>query len=148
MKWRGSSDGNLKCTTWGSPNTSSEWRSLGTTVLAGTVTLSQKQYVCQIIEKHRMSDAKPVTTPMDPNVVLTKWSKAPKDNRASNLYAAAIGSLMYAAIGTRPDISFAVQTLSQFSQNPGPDHWVALKRVLRYLQGTQGLGLTYGGALS
>ena len=115
---------------------------------AGTVTLSQKQYVHRILEKHRMLEAKPVTTPMDPNVTLTKRTEAPEDNRASNLYAAAIGSLMYAAIGTRPDISFAVQTLSQFTQNPGPDHWVALKRVFRYLQGTKDLGLTYGGALS
>ena len=55
---------------------------------------------------------------------------------------------MYAAISTRPDISFTVQSLSQFTQNPGPEHWIALKRVFRYLQGTQNLGLVYGGALS
>ena len=57
----------------------------------------------------------------------------------------AIGSLMYAAIGTRPDISFAVQNLSQFTQNPGPEHWTAVKRIFRYLNGTKDLGLTYGG---
>ena len=55
---------------------------------------------------------------------------------------------MYAAIGTRPNIVFAMQSLSQFTQNPGPEHWIALKRVFRYLQGTQNLSLVYGGALS
>ena len=55
---------------------------------------------------------------------------------------------MYAAIGTRLDISFAVQTLSQFAQNPGPEHWIVVKRVFRYLQGTSNLSLTYGGAHS
>ena len=68
-----------------------------------------------------MTDAKPVATPIDPNVTLLKWTEA-LDTRASLLYAIAIGSLMYAAIGTRLDISFAVQTLSQFTQNPGPEH--------------------------
>ena len=51
-------------------------------------------------------------------------------------YREAIGSLMYAAIATRPDISFAVSTLSQFLENPGESHWEAVKRVFRYLAGT------------
>ena len=52
---------------------------------------------------------------------------------------------MYAALGTRIDIAFAVQHLSQFTQNPGPDHWTAIKRVFRYLNGTMDQGLVYGG---
>ena len=94
---------------------------------AGTVTLSQQQYILRILEKQQMMDAKPVATPIDPNVTLLKWTKAP-DTRASLLYATAIGSLMYVAIGTRLDISFAVQTLSLFTQNPRPEHWIAVKR--------------------
>ena len=99
---------------------------------AGTVTLSQQQYILHILEKQQMTDAKPVATPIDPNVTLLKRTKAP-DTRASLLYATVIGLLMYAAIGTRLDISFAVQTLSQFTQNPRPEHWIAVKRVFRYL---------------
>ena len=114
---------------------------------AGTVTLSQKQYIKWILEKHQLIDAKSVSTTMDPNVALLKRTEAP-DTKASNLFAAAIGSLMYAAIGTWPDILFTVKSLSQFTQNPGPEHWITLKRVFRYLQGTQYLGLVYGGALS
>lgn len=51
---------------------------------------------------------------------------------------------MYASLGTRPDISFAVTTLSRFSSNPGPAHWDAVKRVFCYLKGTRDLWLTYG----
>ena len=60
-------------------------------------------------------------------------------------YREAIGSLMYAAIATRPDISFAVSTLLQFLENPGEVHWEATKRVFRYLAGTRGHALTYRG---
>ena len=51
---------------------------------------------------------------------------------------------MYAAMATRPDIAFAVSILSRFSGNPGVEHWTAVKRVFRYLKGTQALALTYG----
>ena len=51
---------------------------------------------------------------------------------------------MYAAVGTRPDIAFAVSMLSQFLDNPAPAHWEAAKRVFRYLNGTKDWGITYG----
>jgi hypothetical protein len=53
---------------------------------------------------------------------------------------------MYAALGTRPDISFAVSFLAQFMQNPGRPHWEAVKRVFRYLKGTKGTCLVIGGS--
>ena len=55
---------------------------------------------------------------------------------------------MYTAVGTQLDISFAVQTLSQFTQNPRLEHWLAVKRLFKCLQGSANLGLTYGGARS
>jgi len=51
---------------------------------------------------------------------------------------------MYASLGTRPDITYAVSILARFSQNPGRAHWEAVKRVFRYLAGTKTLKLTYG----
>ena len=60
-------------------------------------------------------------------------------------YCEAIGSLMYASVATRPDIAFAVSTLSQFLDNPGEAHWEAVKRIFRYLSGTRDYTLTYGG---
>ena len=58
-------------------------------------------------------------------------------------YRLAIGSLMYLATCTRPDLSAAVSELSRFIQNPGAGHWEGVKRVLRYLSGTIGEGLLY-----
>jgi hypothetical protein len=60
-------------------------------------------------------------------------------------YREAVGSLNWASVGTRPDISFVVGTLSQFLENPGEVHWEAVKRVFRYLKGTKDLRLVYGG---
>ncbi|XP_047256177.1 secreted RxLR effector protein 161-like [Capsicum annuum] len=54
-----------------------------------------------------------------------------------------VGSLMYAQICTRPDISFAVGMLGRYQSNPGMDHWKAAKKVLRYLQETKDHMLTY-----
>ena len=58
-------------------------------------------------------------------------------------YAKAIGSLMYAAMQTQPDISFVVQHLSQYTINPTQEHWTAVKRVLWYLKGTRDEGIVY-----
>ena len=51
---------------------------------------------------------------------------------------------MYASIGTPPDISFAISTLSQFLDNPGHIHWEAVKHVFHYLLGMKDLQLTFG----
>ena len=51
-------------------------------------------------------------------------------------YTSAVGSLMYAMMCTRPDICFAVDMVSRYQSNPGPVHWKAVKRILRYLKGT------------
>ncbi|KAJ3529254.1 hypothetical protein NM688_g7878 [Phlebia brevispora] len=109
---------------------------------ARRVTIHQQRYIHTVLERFHMLDSNPVSTPLDPNVPLT-----PTPVDASSLevpYSVAIGSLMYAAVATRPDIAFAVQSLSQFSSRPSQQHWTAVKHVLRYLKGTEGLGITYG----
>jgi hypothetical protein len=108
---------------------------------AGTLKISQTQYIRKILDRFGMADSHPVASPLD---LSNKLKKTPDDERYDlPEYSAAIGSLMYAAIGTRPDIAFAVQTLSQFMSNPNPTHWAAVKRVFRYLNGTRTLGITY-----
>ena len=52
---------------------------------------------------------------------------------------------MYAMIETRPDLAFAISQVSQFSHNPGPRHFTAIKRIFRYIAGTLDYGITYGG---
>ena len=58
-------------------------------------------------------------------------------------YRSFVGSLMYLAVYTRPDLSMAVSALDRFCQNPQPVHWEAAKKVLRYVKGTVGEGLGY-----
>jgi hypothetical protein len=87
-----------------------------------------------------MEDCGPMTTPM-----ITNWKKLQAFESQlvdSTLYRQLIGSLMY-LVNTRPDICFAVNTLSQFMVEPRRVHWVAAKHVLRYLCGTVDYGLDY-----
>ena len=58
-------------------------------------------------------------------------------------YQSAIGSLLYLAIATRPDIAFAVSNAAKFSAQPAKQHWTAVKRILRYLRGTVNLGSVF-----
>ncbi len=110
----------------------------------GTISLSQQQYIDGILTRFGLHNASPVTTPLDPNVILRKRRVNEEvDPTIRSGYQSAIGSLMYAAICTRPDIAYAVQSLSQYSNNPGPEHWSAVKRVFRYLSGTNHLKLTF-----
>jgi transposase InsO family protein len=116
---------------------------------AHTITLSQRSYIDSILARFNFTDAKPLSIPMDPNISFSKdqCPTTPDDIASMRRvpYREAIGSLMYASVGTRPDISFAVSTLSQFLDNPGNTHWEAVKRVFRYLLGTKDLQLTFGG---
>lgn len=106
----------------------------------GGYVLKQTCYIQKILEDYAMTDCKPVSTPIE---ALFK-RKAPGDKQCSvstSRYMAAVGSLMYLAQATRPDIAFAVAHLSQFCSNPAEHHWIAVKRVFRYLKGTQHHGL-------
>ena len=104
--------------------------------------LSQKQYILKALERYGLTDVTPVSTPMDQNVKLVKddgFSKSVEPVR----YQSMIGSLLYAAIGTRPDISHAVGVVSKFSSNPTEAHLTAVKRIFRYLKRTIDLKLQY-----
>ena len=110
-----------------------------------TITIHQTSYISKVLERFGMLSSSPVSTPLDSHVKLNIPSSSSPSPDVSNFpYAAVIGSLMYAAIATRPDISHAVQKLSQYTSNFLPEHVTAVKRVLRYLNGTRSLGITYG----
>ena len=104
----------------------------------GGMTLTQSHYVEKVLSRFRYSDYKPVSTPYDANLILRKNKKIMRDQLR---YSQIIGSLMYLASATRPDISFAVSKLSRFVSNPGDDHWKALERLMRYLKGTMNYSL-------
>eukprot|EP00795_Rhopilema_esculentum_P005567 gene5567-biopygen555 len=91
------------------------------------VSLSQKQYIEKLLKRYGLQDANPVCTPLDPNVKLVAddGNSKPVDNIQ---YQSMIGSLLYAAIATRPDIAQAVGALSQFNSAPTEAHLTAVKR--------------------
>lgn len=104
------------------------------------LTLSQSHYVDKILDKFSNGDIATAKTPID---ISQHLSKNQGDSVSQNDYASAIGSLMYLMNCTRPDIAYAVSTLSRFTKNPGTQHWNAIIRVLRYLRYTREYGLNY-----
>ena len=80
---------------------------------------------------------------MDTKLVLTKPDK---DEISGVLeYQSQVGSLMYSMLGTRPDLGYAVSTLSKCNYEPAEEHHAAAKRTLRYLKETKDYGLLYEG---
>ncbi|XP_071578912.1 uncharacterized protein [Temnothorax nylanderi] len=111
------------------------------------IRMTQRKYIQDVLKRFNMEDCKPVATPMNPAVKLSKkmspTTEEDKKQMSQIPYRNVIGSLMYLATSTRPDIAYAISILSQFSENPGQDHWKAAKRVLRYLKKTENLGITF-----
>lgn len=107
----------------------------------GIMYLNQRTSIRRFIAKFGMENAKPVSTPMEKDVVtLLRQDSEPAQ---SVPYREVIGSLMYFATCTRPDIAYAVSTLAQFCEAPTKTHWVMVKRIMRYLRDTESYGLCY-----
>jgi len=106
----------------------------------GSIDPSQQAYINQLLKRFNLQDVKPATTPLSSGVCLTQddcpTTDEEKKDMANVPYTSLIRALMYAAIGTRPDIAFAVGALSRFLSNPSRQHWKEAKRVLSYLKGT------------
>ena len=102
--------------------------------------LSQSKYAKNLVDRFRMEDCKPATTPMEPGLKLSAQSSSLPVHET--LFRQLVGSLIYLT-ATRPDISFAVSYISRFMSAPKIDHWIAAKRVLRYVRGTSDYGLLY-----
>lgn len=114
----------------------------------GKLWLSQKQYLEKVLQRFDMSEGtKPVSTPLAPHFKLSNQlsptTKEEREYMAKVPYANAVGSLMYAMVRTRPDISQAVSVISRYMHDPGRGHWQAVKWILRYLQNTIDVGLTF-----
>ncbi|KAK0579728.1 hypothetical protein LWI29_030590 [Acer saccharum] len=102
------------------------------------ILLSQRRYIMDLLTRTKMAGAKPVQTPLPTSPPLSLHSGTPLSDPTA--YRTVVGSLQYLSL-TRPDISFAVNRLSQFMHQPSSDHWELVKRVLRYLGGTLNDGI-------
>ena len=113
----------------------------------GDVQLLQEKYLGEVLLRYPVVSPRATSTPLPPGCKLSQTdspTSAPDmKTMAAIPYRSAIGSLMYLAICTRPDISAAVSCLSPFNHNPGMAHWEGVQHVLRYLQGTSGEGICF-----
>jgi hypothetical protein len=114
------------------------------------LTLSQGEYTEKVLERFRMQNEKPVSTPLASHFKLTK-EMCPKTQEEIEYmsrvpYSSVVGSLMYAMVCTRPDIAHAVGVVTRYMNNPGKEHWEAVKWILRYLRGTTTHALCFRGS--
>ena len=107
-----------------------------------TITIDQKHYVDQLLQRFKMVDCKAVNTPMEAGLSLVRDDSAVCEGQFP--YQQLLGSLMYLSVLTRPDISYSVSYLSQFNNCYTETHWKHAKRILRYLKGTKNYGLSFG----
>lgn len=115
----------------------------------GTIKLSQVRAIKDLVSKFNMVDAKTKTTPISVTTRLCKGESKLVDKEQVP-YLELVGSLLYLAACTRPDIAQAVGALSRYMQHPTEQHWNAAKNVLRYLSGTPEVGIVFkqgGGSL-
>jgi hypothetical protein len=104
------------------------------------ITLTQSHYVEKVLSHFGYKESKPSPTSYDLSLVLQKNKKIDRDQLK---YSQIIGSLMYLASATRPDISFDMSKLSRFTSNLRDDHWHALERVMHYLADTMDYEIHY-----
>ncbi|KAL3634075.1 hypothetical protein CASFOL_021129 [Castilleja foliolosa] len=102
--------------------------------------LCQREYIKKLLWKAKMLNASKCSTPMITSSHLSRYVGNPVQDAAE--YRSIVGALHYVTI-TRPEICFAVNKVSQFMSNPLEPHWKAVKRILRYLAGTDHYGLNF-----
>jgi hypothetical protein len=113
------------------------------------VFVHKSTYIKRVLEKFNMNECHPLKPP---KIVwsseVDKDSFQPKEKDEQGLrpevpYLSSIGALMYLANCTLPDIALAINQLARYNTAPTRRHWVGVKTILRYLKGTQDLGLCF-----
>lgn len=110
----------------------------------GNVKITQKAYLTRVIERFKMADSKGCAVPAYQNNISVMSSNDNKEELMTKIpYREAVGSLMFAAVVSRPDIMYAVANVSKFLTNPSQEHWQAVKIILRYIRNTLDVGIEY-----
>ena len=102
----------------------------------------KERYMETMLEQFQMDQHKPSRTPVDLNLK-PQTTQNGDEEVGQRIYRSLVGSLLYLAKQTRPDIMFTVNILSRHMNAPTNHHWMCGKRLLQYLQGWKGLKLTY-----
>ena len=106
--------------------------------------LSQASYIDKIAGLVENQNPRAAKTPMGQKELLPYEGHA--SFKSINVYQKKIGSILFVAVSTRPDIAFAVSRLARFNSNPSQQHRTEADRVILYLVRTKNLGLQFGGA--
>nr|XP_016477798.1 PREDICTED: uncharacterized mitochondrial protein AtMg00810-like [Nicotiana tabacum] len=112
------------------------------------ILMNQRKYALELVSECGLGEAKSTDSPLDQNLKLTsvEYDKhcggqtTDEDLEDRRVYQRLIGRLLYLAI-TRPDISFAVQVMSQFMNTPKQSHYEEVLRVVKYVKDSPGHGL-------
>ncbi|KFD68149.1 hypothetical protein M514_19631 [Trichuris suis] len=108
----------------------------------GSLTLSHQAYIQRLLQRFHLEVAKAATTPMEMRPFFPEKDEA-EDTNANVPYKELIGSLLYLAQRTRPDVYSTVGKLAQYCSKFTVRHQNSAKRVLRYLKETTEIGITY-----
>jgi hypothetical protein len=133
----------------------------------GSVFMHQTKYIDEVLKRFGMTNCKPVSTPSDYHIGLCKTGayivnrerhpstknvidkksnediEVHKNNKPNSSYREVNGCLLWISLGTRPDITYAVNQCARYPSDPKTDHWVAGMRILQNLNGTRDYGLFY-----
>src|SRR5262249_13680449 len=107
-----------------------------------TLWLSQDAYIDKVANQYEIDlTGRLPDTPMTTDELLP--SEEPASKASIHLFQRKTGSILFAAITTRPDVAFAASRLARFNSNPGNEHHRAVDRVIQYLYDTKGKALRY-----
>ena len=107
---------------------------------SGGLYLTQTKYTMDLLHRTKFQDVKPISSPAHTGQKLSLYDGDPLPDPTE--YRSVVGALQYLTL-TRPDIAFAVNQVCQFMHQPTTTHWIAVKRILRYLKSTPTHGLFY-----
>ncbi len=117
---------------------------------ARTLFIEQLQYIKGVLSQYGMTGCTPTSIPLPANSCFQPTSPNEHSEVSSYPYLEVLGSLMYAAMGTCPDISYAIRLLVPFASNFGHVHINSLKHIMWYIVGCPNWGILYtkgGGGL-
>jgi hypothetical protein len=110
--------------------------------------LSHKSYIEKVLRRFNMQNAKHVSTPLAPHFKLSAKQCAKTDADLEYMskvpYSSVVGSLMYAMVCSRPDLSHAMSVVARYMSNPDEEHWKVVKWIFRYLRGSSSACLCFG----
>ena len=132
--------------------TVSHYLGMRVTKQGGSTKIDQEPYVEKLVAKFKMEQAEAADTPGVAGMVLSKDDcPAPQSEEQEKMretpFRQLVGSVMYAYIGTRPDVGSVLTKVASFCNNPAQLHWKAAKRILKFLKGTKNSFIQYSGRL-